>query len=129
MYLLTCFRAALRQYNTVRKSLCSMQQFGIPKLILTWGVPPKSPPKSSSKSSSKIKLLHSAQALAAMQKSPTIVVLKIPSTWQTVSITSAFQESAIHCLEAAGCNRADSCRSAADRMPPFCGAGLPVRQR
>ena len=125
MYLLTCFRAALRQYNTVWKRLCSMQRFGIPKLILTWGVPPKSPPKSSSK----IKLLHSAQALAAMQKSPTIVVLKIPSTWQTVSITSAFQESAIHRPETAECNRAYSCRSATDRKPPFCGAGLPVRQR
>ena len=48
---------------------------------------------------------------------------------QNVSITSASRESAIHYLEAAGCNRADSCQSAADRMPPFCGAELPVRQR
>lgn len=45
------------------------------------------------------------------------------------AVTSASRESAIHYLEAAGCNRADSCRSAAGRMPPFCGAGLPVQQR
>lgn len=45
------------------------------------------------------------------------------------AVTSASRESAIHYLEAAGCNRVVSRRSAADRMPPFCGAGLPARQR
>ena len=39
-------------------------------------------PQVTPKSSSKIKLLHSAQNLAARQKSPTIVVSKISSTSQ-----------------------------------------------
>lgn len=34
-------RRGCRSRSTVWKSLCSMQRFGIPKLILTWGVPPQ----------------------------------------------------------------------------------------
>lgn len=52
------------------------------KIDTNLGGTPKSPPRLPPKSPSKIELLHSAQNLAARQKSPTIVVSKISSTSQ-----------------------------------------------